>query len=83
MSLGLPESGLTVCQITLSSLYINLIEACIDRNAFNVPCLPKSLHSSVEVLTNRVSACVPEANAFGKRIAKRVVREREGDVSIG
>jgi hypothetical protein len=67
MSFGLPESGLKISTVPISSGQVQLVEGRINWNS---DCLalgfPDGFLSGMEILTDSLFNCIPEAHSFGE-----------------
>ena len=81
MSLGLPESFFHVCAVSFTSLNAKLIERSENADCSDFSsCFPESFDRCMEILSNRIRTCVPEADLFGQAVGERVVGEWKGGI---
>ena len=74
MSFQLPEFGFQILNVAVSSLDVQLVESCVNRNSYYLPSgLEMSFQSHMEILSNGLLNCVPVADSLDQAVAHCVV----------
>lgn len=74
VSLGLPEPGRTVLEVTFACLDVELVEGGKNADGFYLTVgFPESFDGGVEVLTDGVGTGIPKPYFFSQRIGQRVI----------